>query len=46
MLGDAGWRASRHEMATVFTRSWPQIKDVIGGQNGVAVVLDHQHRIA
>jgi hypothetical protein len=46
MFSEAGWRASRDELATVFTRSWPQVQDVVGGQNGFAVVFDDQDRIA
>jgi hypothetical protein len=33
-------------MATVFTCSWPQVKDIVGCQNGLAIVLDDQDRIA
>src|SRR5262249_4229936 len=46
VLGDAGWRPSRDEMATVFTCSWPQVKDVVGCQNGLTIMLDDQDRIA
>src|SRR5215831_8579498 len=46
MLGDAGWWPSRDEMAPVLTRSWPKVQDVVGGSNGLAVVLDDQDRIA
>ena len=46
MLGDGGWRPSRDEMTTVFTRSWPQVKDVVGCQNGLTIVLNDQDRIA
>ena len=44
--GDGGWCPSRDEMTTVFTRSWPQVKDVVGCQNGLAIVLDHQDGVA
>src|SRR5215510_4964733 len=46
MPGDGGWWPSRDEMATVFTRSWPQVKDIIGCQNGLTIVLDDQDCIA
>ena len=45
MLCDLGGCPSRDEMATVFSRSWPQVEDVVGCQNGVTIVLDDEHRI-
>ena len=45
MLGDSGGCPSRDEMTTVFTRSWPQVKDIVGRQNGLTIVLDDQDRI-
>jgi len=46
MPGDGGGCPSRDEMATVFTRSWPQVKDIVGCQNGLTIVLDDQDRVA
>ena len=46
MPGDGGWCPGRDEMATVFTRSWPQVKDIVGCQNGLTIVLDDQDRVA
>jgi hypothetical protein len=45
VLGDDGWWPSRDQSATVFTRSWPEVKDVVGCQNSLAIMLDYQDRI-
>ncbi len=39
-------RAHRHHAATQFAREWAHVDDVVGGADGVGIVLDHQHGVA
>ena len=39
-------RALRDEVAAVYARAGPHVDDVVGRQDGVAIVLDDQHGVA
>ena len=39
-------RAHRHHVAAQLARPGPEVHDVVGGADGLLVVLDHQHRVA
>ena len=39
-------RALRHHLAAVDARAGAEVDHVIGGADGVLVVLDHDHRVA
>ena len=45
MPGNLARCPSSNEMATVFSRSRSQVEDVVGGENGIPIMLNDQDRI-